>query len=240
MRLSLLAVLACLILAPAALILSALALPAFSGFSTPAYAGPEKAATEPAAPAQENKATKPASDPKKATPLDTLRDYTLEMIEGMSQKQLQYVYVIRTRHGIIRAVEVVRRDVGKAVKLCAKAHADMKDPLEARYQRWTDNVNPILEDAQGLLERDIVNQTFTPQAKIRKLLDLTTKAGDYTESQVTKEIVTTKDACEFLLKNMDMTQKDLPDLLRASLKNLPVPDPDAPDAPPPKVPEPNE
>lgn len=219
-----------------ALIVCALALPAFSGFSTPAHAESEKAAPE-SSRTQEKKAAKESA---KATPLDALRDYTLELIDGMSEKQLQYVYVIRTRHGIIRAVEVVRRDVGKAVKLCAKAHADMKEPLESRYQRWTDNVNPILEDAQGLLERDIVKQDFVPPAKIRKLLDMTTKAGEYTESQVTKEIVTTKDACDFLLKNMDLTQKDLPDLLRASLKNLPVPDPNAPPSPEPKVSKPNE
>lgn len=185
-----------------------------------------------------DQAAKAAPTPDAQTPLDTLRLYTFDLIDGMTEKQLQYVYVIRTRHGIIRAVEIVRRDVGKAVGLCAKAHADMKEPLEARFTRWKNTVNPILEDAQGLLERDLVKQDFVKQDKIRKLLDLTVKAGDYTDSQVVKEIVTTQDACDFLLKNMDLTQKDLPDLLRASLKELKVPGPESEPAPAAKSPAP--
>lgn len=174
----------------------------------------------------------PAEDSQAETPLDTLRLYTFELIDGMTEKQLQYVYVIRTRHGIVRAVEVVRRDVGKAVGLCGKAHKDMKTPLEARFTRWKDTVNPLLEDAQNVLERDIANQDFVKQDKIRKLLTLTTKAGDYTDSRTVKEIVTTPEACEFLLKNMDLTQKDLPELLRASLNDLKVPDPESVSEPP--------
>ena len=67
--------------------------------------------------------------------------------------------------------------------------------------------------------------------KIRKLLDMTQTAAEYTDAQVVKEIVTTPEACDFLLKNMDMTQRDLPDLLRSSLRDLRVPDPDGAPAP---------
>lgn len=176
----------------------------------------------PARPFAQEKAPPPAK-----TPIDALRDYTIEMIDGMDEEQLRYIYEIRTRHGIGRAVDVVRRDIGNAVEQCGRKHPEMKTGLTGSFDAWKKAIEPLLEDSRASLKDAIANQKFVAPAKIDKLLSLVDKAGKYTEEQVEKEIVTTKEACTTLLNSMSDTRENLSRLLRETLSSVPVPAPPA-------------
>lgn len=216
----------CLILASAAL--------------SPAFAQPEKpgaetassASSAPSKPSGKKSTSSPAAKGT-PTPIDALRDYTIALIEGMSEDELRYLYIIRTRHGVGRAVEIVRRDVGQAVEKCGQKHPDMKADMKESFSAWGKAVDPLLEESTAALKKAIAAQTFLAPAKIEKLLDLVNEAGAYSDKQVVKEIVTTQEACTTLLNSMSETRDHLSRLLRETLSSLPSPESrDA--APPPK------
>lgn len=187
---------------------------------SPAARAGEKSATPPPA----AKAGKAKADP---TPIEILRDYTVALIDGMNEDQLRYIYEIRLRHGFQRATRVVRRDVGAAIDKCGKEHPAMKTDMTGAFDTWTGAVDPLLKDSQDALKKTITDQKFVAPEKLDKLLDLVNTAGDYTEKQNPKTIITTEEACTKLLNSMSDTRENISRLLRESLTSIPVPAADA-------------
>lgn len=157
------------------------------------------------------------------TPLTDLQEQTLDMIATLNDEQVAYIYALRNRHGIIRAVQVVRRDVSNAVEACGKANADMKPRIENRFKEWEGAVMPILADAESALKKAIETQNAVDPSVLRKHLDLVEKGFDYTDAQVEKKPVTSKEGCQFLLDKMDDTQDNLTKLLKETLSSTPLP-----------------
>lgn len=168
-------------------------------------------------------ATKAGKAKAEPTPIDTLRDYTISLIDGMDESQLRYIYEIRLRHGYQRATQVVRRDVGAAVDQCARAHPAMKADMTGAYDAWKQAVDPLMKDSQAALKKTVSDQKFVAAEKIDRLLGLVDKAGEYTEKQNPKTIITTEEACTKLLNSMSDTRENIARLLRESLTSIPVP-----------------
>lgn len=157
------------------------------------------------------------------TPIDVLRDYTVSLIDGMDEDQLRYIYEIRLRHGFQRATGVVRRDVGAAVGKCGKEHPAMKAGMESAFAQWTGEIDPLLKESQTALDKTIADQKFVEGGRLKKLLDLVNAAGDYTEKQNPKVIITSEEACTKLLNSMSDSRDHLAQMLRQTLMSVPVP-----------------
>ena len=104
---------------------------------------------------------------------------------------------------------MVKRDVGNAVKACSKKNKDMAKPMKARFKQWKGVVDPILKDAKKFLEIELKEQEAFHVSDFRHITKLNDKAYKYSESQIKKKPVTTKEACQGLLDSMDSTEEKL-------------------------------
>lgn len=140
-----------------------------------------------------------------------------KLIDTLPQKGKEAFYVMRNKHGILRSVRVVSRDVGKAVKACGKANPDMKKTMDGRYADWKGAVHPILDTAEKFLNEEIDAQKVVFPSDFRYILKMNDKAFEYSEKQIEKEPVTSAEACQSLLDSMDRTENDLIELLQDAL-----------------------
>lgn len=108
----------------------------------------------------------------------------------------------------------MKRDVGNAVKACGKENKDMKQPMRDRFKEWENAVNPILKEAEKFLETELKEQEAFHVSDYKHVTKLNDKAYKFSESKVEKTPVTTKEACEGLLKSMDRTEDKLITLLQ--------------------------
>lgn len=155
-----------------------------------------------------------AQDAEENPYLDELNTKVEALSEGLDDDQRQQLAVIRARHGVIRAVRVVRGDVGSAIEACGQANPDLEPKLEGRYAGWTGTIDPILSEADRSMENAYRNQTVTSEKEMRGLIKLTEQAFEQRDSRIQKVPVTSYEACEGLLVNMDKTEEDLVRLMK--------------------------
>lgn len=139
------------------------------------------------------------------------------LIDKLSDEEKEIFLVLRSKHGVIRTVDVVHRDVGNAVKGCGKDNPDMKDEIYSRFAQWERAVLPIINTAEKFLKTEIDEQTVVTPKDFRKVLKMNDAAFDYTESKVEKQIVTDEAACRKLLQSMDRTEDHMVSLLQDML-----------------------
>jgi hypothetical protein len=153
----------------------------------------------------------------KSTPITEWVAAENKLIDTLSQKDKEAFYVMRNKHGILRSVRVVSRDVGKAVKACGKANPDMKKTMDGRFTDWKNAVHPILDTAEKFLNEEIDAQKVVFPSDFRYILKMNDKAFEFSEKQIEKEPVTSAEACRSLLDSMDRTEDDLIELLQDAL-----------------------
>jgi hypothetical protein len=183
----------------------------------PVAAKPEPGKVIPADP-KPGGATKPA--PQKPDPVvEELRDKednphiakveqkARELVAPLSQPQMQDLFLLREGYGLIRSVEIVQRDIGRAVRLCGEDNPDLKGPMEARYKKWTGTVDPVLKGKMTALQTAIDTQTYAQPAKIRSYFKALDDAAIYAEKKFDKRVITTEEACKSLLQSMDGTEE---------------------------------
>lgn len=158
----------------------------------------------------------PAKPPEN-TPVTKWLDAENALIEPLSAKDQESFFILRNKYSVIRVVGVVERDVGAAVKACGKANPDMKDQMSTRFKQWQGAVNPIIDTAKKTFDRDLESQKIVAVKDARKVLDLSDKAFEYSDSLTTKQPVTSKEACQNLLASMDRTEDKMIELLEATL-----------------------
>ena len=138
-----------------------------------------------------------------------------EVIEGLEDRAAKETYfVLRNKYGIIRAVRVVKRDIGNAVQACGQRNPDIQNQMNTRFKEWRHAVDPILKTADTYLNQEIREQTVVKASVLRDMLDLNDDAFDYQEGQIEKRPVTEKEACLRLLESMDRTEDDMLKLLQ--------------------------
>lgn len=178
----------------------------------------EKAKDAPKAKAET--ALRKAADPdapQPGTPLAKWIDAENALIAKLSAKDQESFFILRNKHSIIRAVEVVERDVGAAVKSCGKENPDMKEKMSSRFGQWKDAVTPILDTARKSLEREIAAQKIVDVKAAKNVLKLNDAAYEDGEKNMKKVPVSSKEACEGLLASMNRTEDDMVTLLQQTL-----------------------
>jgi hypothetical protein len=161
-----------------------------------------------------------APPPAKAatkTPLDTWMDAENALIETLSNKDKESVFILRNKHSVIRVIRVVERDIKAAAQSCGKNNPEMKERMDARFKQWQSAVNPILDMAQKQLDKDIKAQKMVDAKEFRRVLKLNDAAYEYGENQIVKRPVTTPEACEGLIESMNRTENEMILLLRETL-----------------------
>lgn len=164
----------------------------------------------------EEKAAKPAQPEK--SPIAVAAE---EFTKGFNEDSSRHFSIVYSNYNMIKVVETVENDVGLAVDKCGEVHADMKAPLQDRYKLWKDGIEPIVKQAEEHVNTMVLSQEYAKPSDIRdffKKIDKERKAHD---KDVKKVPVTSKEACEFLLKTMDSTQEQLTSLLQATLVSTP-------------------
>ncbi len=155
--------------------------------------------------------------------LKKLNARTDELTRTLGEAELKNLFYIRETFGTVRAVTVVQRDVGAAVKSCGKANPDMKEAMDARFKEWSDSVGPVVKDREAMMDKAITAQTYMKPKEIRDYLKLIQQTAEFADKSIEKNYATAKEDCESLLKSMDRTQEVVTELL-ADLK-IPAYDP---------------
>lgn len=148
------------------------------------------------------------------TPLTKWIEAEEALLDGKSRKEQQTYYILRTKYGLIRTIEVVEADIEKAVKACGRENPDLKQKMDGRFSNWQDSVKPVLNDAATVLNKEINEQNVIGQSAFKDILELNDKAFEFQESQIEKNILTTEKACLDLLESMDRTEDKMIDLLQ--------------------------
>lgn len=194
----------------------------FALFASPAWAEEKK---DPAAVikkvgpkvVEEKKAEATPAPKKNPTPVDEWVEAENAMIDKLSEDDQAKIFIMRNKHSVIRAIGVVERDIGAAVEACGKNNPDMKDSMSERYKQWQNAVNPIIKTAQKNLDASINSQKIVKASEFKKVLKLNDMAFEYGDKMTVKKPVSSKDACEKLVKSMDKSEDEMVTLLRQSL-----------------------
>lgn len=175
----------------------------------PAVAAEDATAeTTPAAESQ----TKPS--PASSNPYIARLDKKAKEIGSKLQpKELEHLYYIREGFGVLRAVYMVKRDVGIAVKACARDNPALRDGIEKRFTDWNAAVEPVMTEKQNVIDAAINGQTYIKPKEIKDYMKLIEQAADYANRSIDKQVVTTPEACNNLAASMDRTQDVVAKLL---------------------------
>lgn len=155
--------------------------------------------------------------PKKETPVSKWIAAENKLIGTLDRKSKQTFFVIRNKHGVIRSVRVVHRDVKTAVRACGKKNPEMKKEMNARFKAWGNAVLPVLKLADKYLKEEIHTQKVVFESDFKHILKLNDKAFAYGEKQIQKTPVTDREACTSLWKSMDRTEDKVVELLQDML-----------------------
>ncbi len=137
-----------------------------------------------------------------------------------SEADKRHFYVLFGNYNVIKVVQTVEEDVGKAIAKCAEKNPDMKEAVETKFKAWQGAFEPIMQEATGHLDNMLFAQDYAKPEDIKVFFGKIDTARQ-SKDQGDKSYVGTKPACESLLKTMNKTQKDLTGLLRATLLTVP-------------------
>ena len=149
-----------------------------------------------------------------ANPVTEWREAEQQFMATLPRANQEVFFILKNKHNVIRTIEVVHRDVAKAVKACGKANRDIKEPISDRLKSWENAVLPILKTAGQFLETELKDQQAFHISDYRHLIKLNDAAFAYSDAQIEKQIVTTSEACRKLLRSMDRTEDELVSLLQ--------------------------
>lgn len=173
--------------------------------------------SEPAAAADvENEKTveDPAAEVRSAYK-EKIEAATKELGETFSEEQNISMGRIRMNFGIIRAIGIMKQEIGDAAKKCGDANKDMKDSLTKRFTAWEKTVTPLLKEDEKNLEDSIKKSSFPDEKKVHDYLDLVDEAAEAGDKALgEKSVVTTPEACRYLLESMDKSEPMVITLLK--------------------------
>ncbi len=166
--------------------------------SVPAYAA-EEAAKEVAG----QPAPAPAGNPH----ILKAQEQAQAIAASFSEAEMRDLAQIRDAFGLVRSVQVVKRDVGRAVGQCVKANPDMKDFMQAGHESWDKAIAAAVDPRDKDIKAVIRDGRFSKPKQVEDFLATLDKAAVYAENKLDKRVVTSPEACTRLTKSMDETQK---------------------------------
>lgn len=156
-------------------------------------------------------------DIKKETPITKWIEAENSLLDSMPKPNRDIFFVFRNKHSVIRSIEIVRDDIGAAVKSCGTENRDMRKELNARFKQWQNAVLPILKEARKFLKQELKEQEAFHVSDYQHVMTLNDKAYAFSEEKIEKKPVSTKEACEGLLASMDASEDKLIQLLQTIL-----------------------
>jgi len=147
-----------------------------------------------------------------------------EIMKGLDKDQQTHFMRAYTFYNIVGTVNLVERDVGKAIKACGEANPEMKDKLDARFANWRGEVDPIISEASAKVDNMIAVQDYADKTMVKTLFSQLDNMRIKIDKQIDKIPVSTPEACEYLHEKMDETQERMVTLLRGTLISTPEPD----------------
>ncbi len=151
------------------------------------------------------------------TMIEKLDARTTALLDKKSDNQIKQFEAIRAAHGIMKAVENVQSSLMRAVKSCGEKNPEMKEALSARLGDWRLSVRPSLQQGKSRLEKMILLQDVAKPSEVRAYLKLFDDAIAERDKNITAIPVSDKAACQRMLKEMDKSEKELPELLIENL-----------------------
>lgn len=151
-----------------------------------------------------------------------------ELGENLDRMALAHLYTMREAYGVLRAVEIVRRDVDVAVKACGKANPDMRKAMNDRFTVWTGKIDPVVEAKQAEIDIAIRQQDYAMSKDINDYFKLIRQTAEYANRNIDKQVITTPEACTSLLESMDRTEDVVATLLADIVLLSWPPEPEAP------------
>lgn len=134
-----------------------------------------------------------------------LEDMAKSLFDSVGQDEAKRIAAFRNGYSMLRAVDVVKREVGTTVGLCSKANPEMKKDMDDHFTRWQDTVSPVAADQKKRMEKALNKDNFTHPDDVRAFLEQLDKTAAYAEAENEKSAqrVTDKQACSDLIKSMD-------------------------------------
>ena len=154
--------------------------------------------------------------------LPKLVEKAKEIGDNLDRMALAHLYTMREAYGVLRAVEIVRRDVDTAVKACGKANPDMRKAINDRFAAWAGKIDPVVKAKQAEIDAAIRQQDYAMSKDINEYFKLIRQTAEHANRNIDKQVVTTPEACNGLLQSMDRTE-DVVSTLLADIALLPWP-----------------
>ncbi len=164
--------------------------------------------------AQESGGEPPAS-------LKAMREAIKGISKDLNEKDRTHFLTITNNYNLTSTVDIVRRDVGKAVKACAEKNPEIKDKITDRFTKWEGAVVPVIDEARGHIDNMILAQDYISKEAIEDVFHKIDATREETEGKIEKVPVTTLQACNVLYNKMDETQETVVKLLRQMLISYP-------------------
>lgn len=139
------------------------------------------------------------------------------LLDNLPKANRDVFFVFRNKHSVIRSIEIVKDDIGSAVKACGIENSDMRRDMNARFKDWQNAVLPILKEARKFLKKELKEQEAFHISDYKHVMKLNDKAYAYSESKIEKKPVSSKEACEALMASMDASEDKLIQLLQTIL-----------------------
>ncbi|PZP57413.1 MAG: hypothetical protein DI586_00545 [Micavibrio aeruginosavorus] len=158
-----------------------------------------------------------AAEKETETPLTKLEVASKKILDGLSENQTKQFAAIRHSHGVIRAVEDVRKNITKASESCSKHNPEFAVAMQKRVGEWQASIDPILKNAKERLDTMIKLQDFASPMETKSYLKKIDEAVAFKSKSMKSVPITEKKECKKLLGTMDDTDKDLKELLVQTL-----------------------
>lgn len=140
---------------------------------------------------------------------------------SFSEAEIRDLAQIRDAFGLVRSVQVVKRDVVRAVGQCGKANPEMKGFMEAGLKSWDQAVSAAVDPRDKEIKTIIRDGRFKKPKEVEAFLESLDKAAQFAENKLDKRVVTTPEACTGLAKSMDETQ----DVITSKMGEIKLPAP---------------
>ncbi len=143
------------------------------------------------------------------------------VMQKLDQKEAFHFMVVYANYTVLSTVKAVQVDVADAVRKCGENNSSMKDDLDARFEKWGENLSVPLAEANANINNMALAQNYMSQADMQSLFAKVDRMRSINSSNFEKTPVTSVEACEFMLSKMDETEDSMKQMLQITLQSYP-------------------
>lgn len=165
-----------------------------------------------------------ANDPsdKRVNMMEELDDDVSKLRHSLDDANRDHFTMILQNYDLLAVTDIVKEDIGAAVKSCIKNHEALKPIMSSRHKKWLKAVEPVQKEARAHVDNMVAVQEYIEPGKIRALLKRGDDLRSLTSAMVKKEPITDYEACQNLTEKLSKTENNLITLLRSTMVSLPA------------------